>query len=90
MVPGRWLQEFRLIDPPPGSKRLHMACSLIVTLPIDEDGPDLDGVYEHVGELDPGSRASLRCVTRWRLCEQCRRGWWSSLGRQSWSLGCPK
>ncbi len=33
VVPGRWRQEFRLIDPPPGAKRLYLACRLIVTLP---------------------------------------------------------
>src|SRR5579862_10066177 len=37
VVPGRWRQEFRSIDPPPGSKRLYMNCRLIVTLPIVED-----------------------------------------------------
>jgi hypothetical protein len=40
VVPGRWRQEFRLIDPLPGSKRLYMACRLIVTLPAEEGGPD--------------------------------------------------
>ena len=45
VVPGRWRQEFRLIDPPPGSKRLYMACRLTVTLPVGEDGPDVEAVY---------------------------------------------
>ena len=62
VVPGRWRQEFRLIDPPPGAKRLYMACRLIVTLPVDEGGPDVEAVYEDVGELDPGSRAGLKAL----------------------------
>src|SRR2546423_920993 len=40
VVPGRWRQEFRLIDPPPGAKRLYSACRLIVTLPTEEGGPE--------------------------------------------------
>src|SRR5579859_985711 len=36
VAPGRWRQEFKLIDPLPGSKRLYMACRLIVSLPIVE------------------------------------------------------
>src|SRR5438477_2540300 len=39
VVPGRWRQEFRPIDPPPGSKRLYMACRLIITLLIRDGGP---------------------------------------------------
>ena len=62
VVPGRWRQEFRLIDPPPGAKRLYMACRLIVTLPVSEDGSDVEAVYEDVGELDPGSRAGLKAL----------------------------
>src|SRR5947209_6098321 len=46
VVPGCWRQEFRLIDPPPSSKRLYMACRLIISLPITEDGPDIEAVYE--------------------------------------------
>jgi hypothetical protein len=62
LVPGRWRQEFRLIDPPPGSKRLYMACRLIVTLPITDDGAEVDAVYEDVGEMDSGSRAGLKAL----------------------------
>ena len=39
-----------------------MACRLIVTLPVDEDGPEVEAVYEDVGELDPGSRAGLKAL----------------------------
>jgi hypothetical protein len=62
VVPGRWRQEFRLLDPPPGAKRLYMVCRLIVTLPASEDGPDLEAVYEDVGEMDAGSRAGLKAL----------------------------
>jgi hypothetical protein len=62
VVPGRWRQEFRLLDPPPGAKRLYMACRLIVTLPISPDGPDVEAVYEDVGEMDAGSRAGLKAL----------------------------
>jgi len=62
VVPGRWRQEFRLIDPPPGSKRLYLACRLVVTLPVTEDCPEVDAVYEDVGELDPGSRAGMKAL----------------------------
>ena len=62
VVPGRWRQEFRLLDPPPGSKRLYMACRLTITLPIAEDGPDVEAVYEDVGEMDGASRAGLKAL----------------------------
>jgi phage shock protein PspC (stress-responsive transcriptional regulator) len=62
VVPGRWRQEFRLIDPPPGAKRLYMACRLIVTLPIGEEDPEAEAVYEDVGEMDSGSRAGLKAL----------------------------
>ena len=39
-----------------------MTCRLIVTLPICEDGPDVDAVYEDVGEMDAGSRAGLKAL----------------------------
>ena len=39
VVPGRWRQEFKSVEPPPGSKRLYMLCRLIITLPISERGP---------------------------------------------------
>src|SRR5437588_7027959 len=42
VVPGRWRQEFKPIDPPPGSKRLYMACRLIITLPTQDGGPDVE------------------------------------------------
>ena len=62
VVPGRWRQEFKLIDPPPGSKRLYMACRLIISLPISEGGSDVEAVYEDVGEMDGASRAGLKAL----------------------------
>jgi hypothetical protein len=62
VVPGRWRQEFRLLDRPPGAKRLYMACRLIVILPSRADGPDAEAVYEDVGEMDSASLAGLKAL----------------------------
>jgi len=62
VVPGRWSQEFRLIDPPPGSKRLYMACRLTISLPVQDGGPDIEAVYEDIGEMDGASRAGLKAL----------------------------
>jgi hypothetical protein len=62
VVPGRWRQEFKPIDPPPSSKRLYTACRLIVTLPTTEGEPDAEAVYEDVGEMDGASRAGLKAL----------------------------
>ena len=62
VVPGAWHQEFKLIDPPPGSKRLYMACRLIITLPFTEGGQEVEAVYRDVGEMDGASRAGLKAL----------------------------
>ena len=62
VVPGRWRQEFKSIDPPPGSKRPYMACRLIITLPITEGDPEIEAAYEDVGEMDGASRAGLKAL----------------------------
>jgi Rad52/22 family double-strand break repair protein len=62
VVPGHWRQEFKPVEPSPGSKRLYMACRLIITLPITEGGSDLEAVYEDVGEMDGASRAGLKAL----------------------------
>jgi len=62
VAPGRWRQEFKLLDPPPSSKRLYMACRLIITLPIQDGGLDAEAVYEDVGEMDGTSRAGLKAL----------------------------
>jgi hypothetical protein len=62
VVPGRWRQEFRPVDPPQGAKCLYLACRLIVTLPMTEDGPDVNALYEDVGEMATSSRADLKAL----------------------------
>jgi hypothetical protein len=65
VVPGRWRQEFDRVPAelaPAGSKKLYLACRLIVTLPVVDDGPDVDAVYEDIGEMDAGSLAGLKAL----------------------------
>ena len=62
VVPGRWRQEFRLLEPRPEARKLYMACRLTVALPVSEDGPEVEAVYEDVGEMDSGSRAGLKAI----------------------------
>ena len=62
VVPGCWRQEFRLLDPPAGAKKLYMTCRLLVTLPTREGGPDVEAVYEDAGEMDGVSRAGLKAL----------------------------
>ena len=57
VVPGRWRQQFQSVPAefaPAGSRRVYLACRLIVTLPVEEGGPDVEAVYEDVGEMDSG------------------------------------
>ncbi len=62
VVPGRWHQEFRLLEPRPEARKLYMACRLTISLPVAEDGLDLDAIYEDIGEMDSGSRAGLKAL----------------------------
>ena len=62
VVPGRWRQEFKSVDPPPGSKRVYLACRLIITLPVTDGGPNIEAVYGDVGEMDGASRAGLKAL----------------------------
>ena len=41
---------------------MYLACRLIVTLPVEEGGPDVDAVYEDLGEMDSGSFAGLKAL----------------------------
>jgi hypothetical protein len=70
VVPGRWRMSF---TPPDGDllataadghtrPRLYLACRLHVTLPEQVNGPDVEAVYEDVGELDAGSLAGLKAL----------------------------
>ena len=46
----------------PGPSRLYLACRLTITLPAEPGGPDVDAVYEDVGEMDAGSFAGLKAL----------------------------
>ena len=65
VVPGRWRQQFQSIPAefvPAGTRRVYLACRLIVTLPVEDGGPDVEAVYEDLGEMDPGSFAGLKAL----------------------------
>jgi hypothetical protein len=65
VVPGRWRQQFQSIPAeyvPAGTRRVYLACRLIVTLPVEEAGPDVEAVYEDLGEMDSGSFAGLKAL----------------------------
>ena len=62
VVPGRWRQEFRLLAAAAGAKKRYMACKLIITLPINHRGHELEAIYEDVGELEVGSAAGLKAL----------------------------
>jgi hypothetical protein len=65
VVPGRWQQQFTPIPSdlaPAGGKRLYLACRLTITLPAEAGGPDVDALYEDVGEMDAGSLAGLKAL----------------------------
>ena len=70
VVPGRWQQQFTPVpaeltpsaDNGRGPGRLYLACRLTITLPAEVGGPDVDAVYEDVGEMDAGSFAGLKAL----------------------------
>jgi hypothetical protein len=68
VVPGRWRQEFEAVTDeliPTGDrtrKKALIRCRLIVTLPLHDDGPSAEPVYEDVGEVDGGSFAGLKAL----------------------------
>ncbi len=65
VVPGRWRQQFQPVPAelvPGGTRKVYLACRLIVTLPVEEGGPDIDAVYEDLGEMDSGSFAGLKAL----------------------------
>ena len=67
VVPGRWRHQFAplpadLAPADSGARRLYLACRLIVTLPLRDGGPDVEAVYEDIGELDAGSWAGLKAL----------------------------
>src|SRR4051812_45357055 len=70
VVPGRWRMSFAPLDGDllaaaadgQTRRRLYLACRLHVTLPEVMNGPDVEAVYEDVGELDAGSLAGLKAL----------------------------
>ena len=65
VVPGRWRQQFQSVPAefvPAGTRRLYLACRLIITLPEEASAPDVEAVYEDIGEMDPGSMAGLKAL----------------------------
>ena len=65
VVPGRWRQQFQPVPAeliPAGTKRSYLACRLIITLPVEDGGPELEAIYEDVGEIDSGSFAGLKAL----------------------------
>jgi hypothetical protein len=65
VVPGHWRQQFEPVPAelvPAGTSRIYLACRLIVTLPVEAGGPDIDAVYEDLGEMDSGSFAGLKAL----------------------------
>src|ERR1035438_9220207 len=65
VVPGRWRQQFQPVPAelvPAGTRRIYLACRLIVTLPLQAGGPDVEAVYEDLGEMDSGSFAGLKAL----------------------------
>jgi hypothetical protein len=65
VVPGRWRQQFQSVPAefvPAGTRRIYLACRLIVTLPLEEGGPDIDALYEDLGEMDQASLAGVKAL----------------------------
>jgi DNA helicase-2/ATP-dependent DNA helicase PcrA len=65
VVPGCWRQQFQTLPAeftPAGSRRVYVACRLIVTLPVEDGGHDVEAVYEDLGEMDSGSLAGVKAL----------------------------
>src|SRR4051794_8383815 len=70
VVPGRWRMSFAGLDGEllaaaaegEPRRRLYLACRLHVRLPEQLNGPDIEGVYEDIGECDAGSLAGLKAL----------------------------
>src|SRR4051795_10834869 len=70
VVPGRWRMTFSALegdllaaaaDGQP-RRKLYLACRLHVTLPEVVNGPDVEAVYEDIGECVAGSLAGLKAL----------------------------
>src|SRR3954471_21606477 len=70
VVPGRWRMSFAALDgavlaaaaDAQPRRKLYLTCRLHVTLPEVVNGPDVEAVYEDIGELDAGSLAGLKVL----------------------------
>src|SRR3954462_15761906 len=70
VVPGRWRMTFTGLDGAllaaaadgQSRRKLYLACRLQVRLPEVVNGPDVDAVYEDIGECDAGSLAGLKAL----------------------------
>src|SRR3954462_9546976 len=70
VVPGRWRMSFTGLDGDllaaaadgQTRRKLYVACRLHVTLPEVADGPEVEAVYEDIGECDAGSLAGLKAL----------------------------
>src|SRR3954462_9355042 len=70
VVPGRWRMSFTALDAgllaavadSQARRKLYLACCLHVKLPEIVNGPEIEAVYEDVGELDAGSLAGLKAL----------------------------
>ena len=65
VVPGRWTMQFAPVAPElvgEGSRKRYLACRLTITLPVENGGPDIEAVFEDIGEMDSGSFAGLKAL----------------------------
>src|SRR4051795_10183063 len=70
VVPGRWRMTFTGLDGEllataadgQTRRRLYLACRLSITLPEVLNGPEVEAVYEDIGESDAGSLAGLKAL----------------------------
>src|SRR3954453_10780495 len=70
VAPGRWRMSFAALDGAllaaaadgQARRKLYLTCRLHVTLPEVLNGPDVEAVYEDIGECDAGSLAGLKAL----------------------------
>src|SRR3954470_82184 len=70
VVPGHWRMTFTSLDGDllaaaadgQARRKLYLVCRLHVTLPEVVNGPDVEAVYEDIGECDAGSLAGLKAL----------------------------
>src|SRR4051794_11329406 len=71
VAPGCWRMSFAALDGDllaaaadgQTRRRLYLACRLHVTLPEIANGPDVEAVYEDIGETDAGSLPGLKALS---------------------------